>query len=276
MDAERSEPLNPQAREMADESMVRNLAAQALAIWPQEEPLIRRYGLPDHAEILDAGCGTGEISSRLATLFPNSTVLGVDVLDKHLEFARTRFTDFGERVRFENRSVYDLGLPGGAFDLTVCRHVIHSIPYPERVLAELIRVTRSGGRIHVIAEDYGMIHFEPRALDPDAFWREGPRAFGEATGTDLLVGRKVYGLFRRLDLLDVTVDYVVIDPVRVPRATFVSIWEAWRDGYARAVAEHTRFSEQEFLAHFDNMLATLRDPDGYGVWFVPIVSGRVP
>jgi len=203
-------------------------------------------------------------------------VLGVDVLDKHLEFARTRFTDFGERVRFENRSVYDLGLPGGAFDLTVCRHVIHSIPYPERVLAELIRVTRSGGRIHVIAEDYGMIHFEPRALDPDAFWREGPRAFGEATGTDLLVGRKVYGLFRRLDLLDVTVDYVVIDPVRVPRATFVSIWEAWRDGYARAVAEHTRFSEQEFLAHFDNMLATLRDPDGYGVWFVPIVSGRVP
>jgi len=44
MDAERSEPLNPQAREMADESMVRNLAAQALAIWPQEEPLIRRYG----------------------------------------------------------------------------------------------------------------------------------------------------------------------------------------------------------------------------------------
>ena len=30
-----SDPLNPQAHEMADESMVRNLAAQALAIWQQ-------------------------------------------------------------------------------------------------------------------------------------------------------------------------------------------------------------------------------------------------
>src|SRR5437867_8375358 len=120
MDAERSDPLNPHAREMADESMVRNLAAQALAIWPQEEALIRRYGLPDNAEILDAGCGTGEISSRLTTLFPKGTILAVDVLDAHLELARRRFVDFGGRLRFENRSVYDLGLPDAAFDLTVC------------------------------------------------------------------------------------------------------------------------------------------------------------
>jgi hypothetical protein len=30
---------NPQAGQMADESMVRNLSAQAEAIWPQEESL---------------------------------------------------------------------------------------------------------------------------------------------------------------------------------------------------------------------------------------------
>jgi len=38
--------LNPQAKQMADESMVRNLDAQARAIWPQEIPLLRRYLLP--------------------------------------------------------------------------------------------------------------------------------------------------------------------------------------------------------------------------------------
>jgi hypothetical protein len=62
--------LNPQARQMADESMVRGLDAQARAIWPQEVPLLRRYALPADASILDAGCGTGEGSSRLAALFP--------------------------------------------------------------------------------------------------------------------------------------------------------------------------------------------------------------
>ena len=41
--------LNPQARQMADESMVRNLAAQAQAIWPQEAPLFDRYALPARA-----------------------------------------------------------------------------------------------------------------------------------------------------------------------------------------------------------------------------------
>ena len=34
--------LNPQAAQMADESMVRTLAAQARAIWPQEAPLLLR------------------------------------------------------------------------------------------------------------------------------------------------------------------------------------------------------------------------------------------
>src|SRR5579871_3656761 len=56
--------LNPQAKQMADESMVQNLDAQARAIWPQETPLFRRYTLPAEPQILDAGCGTGEASWR--------------------------------------------------------------------------------------------------------------------------------------------------------------------------------------------------------------------
>ena len=82
--------LNPQGREMADESMVRNLAAQAEAIWPQEAPLFRRYALPDQPDVLDAGCGTGEISCRLAQLLPAAQVLGVDIIDSHLILARSR------------------------------------------------------------------------------------------------------------------------------------------------------------------------------------------
>src|SRR5437667_8144861 len=83
--------LNPQARQMADESMVRNLAAQARAIWPQEVPMLRRYALPAEPRILDAGCGTGEAASRLAQLFPQARVLGVDIIDQHLEVARSRY-----------------------------------------------------------------------------------------------------------------------------------------------------------------------------------------
>ncbi len=270
------ENLNPQAREMADESMVRNLAAQARAIWPQEAGLFRRYGLRTGSRILDAGCGTGEIAFRLAEMVPGASLLGIDVVDGHLERARALCAPFGERVRFENRSVFDTALPDRTFDLTVCRHLVHAIPHVEQVLAELARVTRRGGRLHLLAEDYGMIHFERRRLDPDEFWRDAPRMFGEATGTDLHVGRQAHSLLRRAGLTDVTVDYVVVDTTRVPRETFAAIWEAWKDGYADTVAEHTRFSRDEVVDHFDDMLLTLRDPDGYGVWFVPVLSAVVP
>src|SRR5262245_32310438 len=192
--------LNPQASQMADESMIRTLSAQAEAIWPQEAPLFERYGLKERFEILDAGCGTGEISSRLARLYPAANVLGVDIIEGHLELARSRHADLFPRVRFENRSVFGLDLPGASFDLVVCRHVLRAIPHPRSVLAELARVTRKGGRLHLIAEDYGMIQFPKRRHDPDVFWHEGPAAFGEATGTDLHVGRGAYSLLRSLGL----------------------------------------------------------------------------
>jgi ubiquinone/menaquinone biosynthesis C-methylase UbiE len=268
--------LNPQAKQMADESMVRTLDAQARAIWPQESELIRRYALPDDIRVLDAGCGTGEGSSRLAEMFPRATILGVDILDQSLEIARARCARFGARVTFENQSAYELRAADHTYDLTVNRHVIHSIPHPERVLAELARVTKRGGRLHLIPEDYGMLHFEQRALDPRDFWHDGPPEFGKATQTDLLIGRHAYGILADLGLKEIAVDYVIVDTIRVPRETFAAILEAWRDGYVEPIAEYTRFTREEARAYFDQMIANVRDPRGYAVWMVPVVSAVVP
>jgi SAM-dependent methyltransferase len=268
--------LNPHGKQMADESMVRTLDAQARAIWPQESELIRRYRLPDDIRILDAGCGTGEGASRLAEMFPRASVLGVDILDASLERARSRYGRLSPRLRFENQSVFELREADATFDLAVNRHVMHSIPHPDRVLAELVRVTRRGGRLHLIPEDYGMLHFQRGRLDPRDFWHEAPARFGEATNTDLFIGRNVYGILVDLGLTDITVDYVVVDTIRVARETFAAILEAWRDGYAESTSEVTRFTPEESRAYFDQMIANTRDPRGYAVWMVPVVGARVP
>jgi ubiquinone/menaquinone biosynthesis C-methylase UbiE len=268
--------LNPQAEQMADESMVRNLAAQARAIWPQEAPLFARYAVPAAARILDAGCGTGEAASRLAGLFPRASVLGVDIIDSHLELARSRYRSLAARLSFDHQSIYELAAADQTFDLTVCRHVIHSIPYPERVLAELVRVTRPGGTLHLIPEDYGMLHFQHGVLDPKDFWHVVPAQFGAATGTDLFVGRNIFGILAAMKMEAITVDYVVVDTVRVPRETFASILEAWRDGYVESIAELTPITRDKALAYFEQMIADIRDPQRYAVWMVPVVSARVP
>jgi SAM-dependent methyltransferase len=267
--------LNPQAKQMADESMVRTLDAQARAIWPQEAPLFGRYAVPDEARILDAGCGTGEITSRLAQLFPRAHVLGVDIIDAHLERARSRYATLAPRVVFERQSVYALDAADASFDLTVCRHVLHSIPHVDRVIAELARVTRAGGYLHLIPEDYGMLHFQRGVPDPREFWHDAPIAFGAATGTDLFIGRNMYGILARMNLEEITADYITVDTLR-SRDAFASILEAWRDGYVESIGELTRFSRESAVAYFDQMIANVRDPQAYAVWMVPVVSARIP
>jgi len=268
--------VNPQAKQMADESMVRNLDAQARAIWPQEIDLVRRYPLPAEPRILDVGCGTGEISSRLAELFPRATVLGVDILDKHLELARSRYAHLAPRLAFENQSGYELRAADKSFDLTVCRHVLHSILHPERVIAELARVTRRGGYVHLIPEDYGMLHFQRATPDPNDFWHEVPAHFAAATNTDLFIGRDSFGILSALKLEKIQVDYVVVDTLRVPRETFAAIIGAWRDGYSESIAEYSKFDRATVEAYFNQMIANIRDPKGYAVWMVPVVSARIP
>ncbi len=269
--------LNPQHKQMADESMVRNLDAQARAIWPQETPLLQRYGLAPDIRVLDAGCGTGEGASRLAELFPQAQVLAVDILDHHLELARRRYARLAPRLTFEHQSIYELAAKDGTFDLTVCRHVLHSIPFPERVLAELARVTRPGGRLHLIPEDYGMLHFETGgAHDPREFWHETAGRFALATNTDLFIGRNACRHLAALGLEDITVDYIIVDTLRVPRETFASILEAWRDGYVESISELTRFTTAEARGSFDQMIANIRDPKRYAAWMVPVVAARIP
>lgn len=271
-----SDEMTPQAKEMADESMIRTLKAQADAIWPQEQRLFDRYHLQGEVDILDAGCGTGEISLRLGQRFPGARLLGVDVIDAHLERARVKCAALGSRVRFEQRNILALDLPDNRFDLTVCRHVLQTIPRPDRAVAELVRTTRKGGWVHLIPEDYLMIHFEPRELDPDDFWCAVPRQYGAAIGTEFRIGRHAYRILRNLGLQDIAVDYVVVDPLRVPRTTFADMWRAWRDGFVDAIATHTAVTHHAARAHFEQMIATIEDPDGYGVWQVPVVSARVP
>ena len=137
-------------------------------------------------------------------------------------------------------------------------------------------MTRRGGWLHLIPEDYLMIHFEAGRLDADDFWSVVPRRFGNALGTDLRIGRNAYGHLRRLGLSEIAIDYVVVDPLRVPRETFAAIFAAWRDGYADTVSENAGIPRKMFVAHFDDMIATIQDPGRYAVWHVPVVAARVP
>lgn len=276
-----SDNRNPQAQQMGDESMARTLAFQAQAIWPQEAPLFDRYSLSGALRILDLGCGTGEITRRLAQRYPLATVTGVDILESNLVPARHANAAFADRVHYAQGDAFALDFADGHFDLVVCRHVSQAVPNFPLVLAEISRVLRPGGWLHLLSEDYGMLHMpvierDGDLFDPDQFWNHHAALFLRGIGCDPLMGRHSTALLDASSYRDIAMDYVVVDTLRVPRETFAGIMVAWRDGYAPSLSEVAGRSIAEVRADFDCMIDAIRTPPLYAVWQVPVISGYKP
>lgn len=263
---------SPQAEQMAHESMLRTLAAQAEAIWPAEARILERGPVP--SSVLDVGCGSGEISERLLDSFPTASLLGVDLELTHLSRARERSARFGPRAQFRKGDALDLPLDDELFDLVVCRHLLQAVPDPARAVRELARVARRGGRLHVLAEDYGMLWAHPVPAGSETLWQYIVPRYGAAIGCDVHVGRKMFALMRDAGLCDIAVEYVVVDTLRVPRDTFARIWEAWRDGYTETLARHSGVAPEEVTRLWNAHIAAVRDERGYALWQVPIWTAR--
>lgn len=272
-----SHERNPQATQMGDATMVRTLGWQAEAIWPQEQRLFDRYGLEGELRILDLGCGTGEITRRLAQRYPQADVLGVDILEANLDVARRHVQTSASRVLYEHGDAFELHHQDAAFDLVVCRHMSQAVPDFPQALAQITRVLRPGGWLHLLAEDYAMLHFpapDPQDFDPDLFWNTNALQYLQGIGCDGRSGRHAPALLARSGYQQVAMDYVVVDTLRVPRETFAGILEAWRDGYAPTLAAVHNRELGQVLADFDRMIADVRTPPNYVVWQVPVASAR--
>lgn len=87
--------------------------------------------------LLEVGCGEGDLLARLVALRPAECV-GADVSERILEEARRRHP----ALRFERHDAAALGFPDRSFDLVVACEVLEHLSEPRRALAEIARVSR--------------------------------------------------------------------------------------------------------------------------------------
>ena len=111
----------------------------------EAEAFISRRGLASGHRVLDGACGSG--GATISAARTGASVTGVDLVAAALEVASTRAAREGLSVTLGQETVERLPYADGAFDLVLSMFGVMFAARPDRVLAELARVTRAGGRV---------------------------------------------------------------------------------------------------------------------------------
>jgi SAM-dependent methyltransferase len=130
------------------------LTAQDIAVFFQEG----LAALPDLAadlagggRVLDVHCGGGRWLIAIATTFPETSLLGVELEPDSLARAIRHIQEAGlaGRIEIEGRASEDLPWPG-QFDLVYFQDAIHDLPDPVASLRAAWACVRPGGRLVVL------------------------------------------------------------------------------------------------------------------------------
>ncbi len=113
---------------------------------------VARLSPPPRQRWLDVGCGTGALTAAILEQAAPSALWGVDAEPEYIRQAR--YANRDSRCRFLVGQAQALPEEIENIDLTVSGLLLNLISEPAAGLAEMIRVTRPGGRIAAYVWDF--------------------------------------------------------------------------------------------------------------------------
>lgn len=152
-------------------------------------------------KILDVGCGTGHLLAaceRSLEVTVRPSFYGIDLSQYLIKNARQRFPSY----EFEAADATQMPYADETFDLVYVAAVLAHVPSGMEILKEMVRVTKVGGTIAVLDQD-----FETAVLYPGD--KQLTRSVLNAAAdywSDGWMGRKLPSMFKHLGLTDIAVD----------------------------------------------------------------------
>jgi len=123
-----------------------------IAFEQERQLILRAANLGAAATVLDLACGSGIYTRSIARRVAAGTVVGLDLSFPMLRDARRRVVEAGlNNVVLIHGTALRLPFPPDRFDLLNCCGALHLFPDVPRVLSEVHRVLKPGGRFTVAA-----------------------------------------------------------------------------------------------------------------------------
>jgi len=110
------------------------------------QDLVNLVKIKPGINVIDLGCGTGELTTKLAGYLPGANVLGIDSSKEMLAEAAS-FAN--ERVRFEYSTIEEKMVAGKKWDLIFSHAAIQWIDDHETLLPRLISTVHAGGQLAI-------------------------------------------------------------------------------------------------------------------------------
>jgi len=128
-----------------------DLLTRALGMGKFYDALVAQAELGDGLRVLEIGCGTGNVTTRVKRAAPGADVIGTD--PDPLALARAQRKARGlTGIRFERAYAQELPFADGEFDRVLSSMMLHHLDEEVKAGAavEIYRVLRPGGQLHIV------------------------------------------------------------------------------------------------------------------------------
>ena len=262
-----------------DAEFIPLLRRQTRILWQQEKEILSRHGLERGMKVADICCGAGDVPLLIYREFQPNFILGVDHSEAAIAYARNLQSEFqAHNAEFQWGDATSLMIDDNSFDFVLCRLSLQIFSQPELILRELIRITRPGGRIYALCEDYDLVTGNPES---EAIRRTYQLAadYGDQMGMDLRCGKKLYGMFSQSRLEEIRTDHIMVDANNSDRDSFARVIESWREFSVDTIGGKlnlNKAAQNDLRAGYNAQLRAIHSPYGYATWGLIATSGRKP
>lgn len=237
---------------------------------------LRLAGLKAGGTFLDVAAGTGGLSLPAARL--GATVLATDWSPKMIEHFNARARDEGLDAEGRVMDCHALDIPDNSYDVTGSQFGVMLVPHQAQALREMVRVTKPGGRVLLIA--YGdPSEFEALHVFISAVQAVVPEFEGPAEDEPMLEFQVADPGVLRQRLIDAGLTDVTVDTSnqeRINVRTGQQLWD-WTLGSnpipTMLVADLADRQREDVIRVLDGMVRERSEGNGSAVLTAPLNIG---